>query len=379
MRVQAVVSRRWSQRRNLARGFTIIEMAITLASLGLMTSGILYAIQTVVPATSSSSSTANTAESVQSDQVAAGLVGFSLANFRFPTPIGSPVLQVGELKSGELQPADIGISQSPRVLYAVDPRLLAVSTLNVDSDNLTQGQLPARTTPALPDVCYTLSQIANSPKGKLNGVPVAVVTAVVGTTAPSPLPAVLPLPGSAQASSLAQQGLTVGAMGPTELYGRLGCPRLLGSIAAHVMAVAVANDARSLTSNLIQLRTIQLARVQQFQTSLDLKYAYSIATEVLLGLDASNTAALTVMATQSARSGASAIPMVVNLAGLGVLAGYIASTGLLIDSAKKSLAALPNGIQAAQAALVNAGLLDTASDDALRSARARYSWSLLGI
>ncbi|WP_186053810.1 type II secretion system protein [Burkholderia gladioli] len=365
--------------RSFIKGFTVIEMAITLASLGLITSGILYTIHAVAPVASTVSGTANTGDAVQLDEAQAGLIGFSLAKSSFPTPVGSPVLQVGALTSGELRASDVGVSESPRILYAVDPRLLAVSTLNPDPDNLAQGQLPTRSTPTLPDVCYTLSLIANAPKGTLNGVPVALVTAVIGTTAPTTIPATLPLPGSSQAANLAQQGFTIGAMGPTELYGRLGCPRLLGSVTAHATAVAVANDAHAFTSNLVQLRALQLARVQQFQTSLDIKLDVAIATELLLSIDTSNTAALTIIAIQSARSGASAIPMVANLAGLAVLAGYITSTGLVLDSAKNSLSGLPDGIQAAQTALTNAQLLDSSTANALQSAQVRYSQSLLGI
>ncbi|MEK7885715.1 hypothetical protein AAB992_01205 [Burkholderia contaminans] len=358
------------------RGFTILELTLALITFGTLISVIVTLLNASTNPASATGQTAAEATLMEADR---SVVGFALANFVFPSPVGAAPVDINGLIPGQLSANDVGMATSPKAWYWVDSRLLDPSPYTPDPDNLTQGNLPSRQIFSLVDLCGALKTVQQSPNGFIQGVPVAVVLATLSSGAGATVPATLPLPGSSAALQLATQGFSVSALGASELLERLHCPRALGAVSASMRSVAIATDLQTWATDLGNFRNLQLASDQQSDFSTNLRLGLAIATLSVLGADMISTTVQTAMSLPDARSLVSSAEAANNIVGIGVLAANIATTIYQLVTIEAQLSALPSSVASDQLAVTAAGVVQSNTASALKNAQSSYSWSLLGL
>ncbi|WP_155623935.1 type II secretion system protein [Burkholderia territorii] len=358
------------------RGFTILELTLALITFGTLISVIVTLLNASTNPVSTTGQTAAEATLTEADR---SVVGFALANFVFPSPVGAAPIEINGLVPGQLPANDVDMATSPKAWYWIDSRLLDPSPYTPDPDNLTQGNLPSRQIFGLVDLCGALKTVQQSPNGSIQGVPVAMVLATLSPGGGATVPATLPLPGSSAALQLAAQGFSVSAMGPGELLEKLHCPRMLSAVSANMRSIAIATDLQAWAADLMNYRTVQLASDQQSDFSTNLRLGLAIATLSVLGADMISTTVQTAMSLPDARSLVSAAEAANAIVGIGVLAANIATVSDQIVKIEAQLSALPSGVASDQLAVNAASAVQDNAAFALRNAQLSYSWSLLGL
>ena len=364
----------------LQRGYSLIEMTIAL----LVTSAIMSVLVVLMHSATTLSTGDVASANAQAAVIASlgstkdALVGYSLASFSFPLPDPASGLTVGSFASGQVPADKLGLPEAPRVYYAIDPRLLSSGNYVQDPDGVTQGNLPTRVSPGMPDLCEALANVQRAPTVTVNNVPVALVLAAAGNGAQLAINGV-PLPDSPAGLQLAGQGVQLAEFGAAELAGAINCPRYAGRLAAAAVSVAAAGDMNQWSSLLVQFRNLQSAEAQQALFSLAMKLALTLTTIAILGTDASSTEIEIALSEPDLRQPTAAANYALQYVGLEILLGYLAAMSVQTAYVLTWLQGLPDGTAAAATAQQQAGTFSGMTAAALADAQNRYTWALMGL
>lgn len=364
------------ENRMRQRGFTILEMSVALITFGLLISTVVMLLNASTNTTSVTGQASTDGTLAEADR---SVVGYALGHFVFPQPVANAPIDIGSLVAGQLAANAAGVATTPKTWYWVDARLLDPSSYQPDPDNLTQGRLPARPTPSLVDLCNALKTVQQSPNAWVGNVPVAAVLATAGSGGSVAFPSALPLPGSSAALQLSTQGLSVSALGASELIGRLRCPYTLGAATSSMRAVAIATDLQAWAGDMVNFRGLELASDQQTDFSTKLRLDLTIATLSTLSADLLSSTVQAGIAAVTAKSLVSAAEAANSLVGISVLVGYIGITAAQLASIQTTLENAPSNVTADQVALDWANRLQNSAGAALNNAQSAYSWSLMGL
>ena len=322
-------------RRQLHRGWTLVELAVVIAGVGLLVALLWPLFQRLLVQGRSSSS------DPYSWQVQQAIEGFAAVNLHLPEPleaVDSPS-RPGFVE-GWLPAAALGLPDTPRVRYMANKTLTTApaTILQADPAWLAGGVVGERSDHNGLDFCYAALLQDRSgpltPAGHRASYAVQTATTQQGSPAKQ-VPLWLPDEGVA---APVDKTLDTATAGHLQLLGRLGCVDRLARLSNAVKRTATEQDLLKLAKLSVDYETLNLKGAEESITNLEWREAnWSVG---LTAFGVQTLMAVTQLATAKEVSLASVGKVA---AGLVSISLATAAASVFLDQTGKALAAAKEG------------------------------------
>ncbi len=333
--------------RQSNRGWSLVELAVVIAGVGLLVALLWPLIQRLLPSSPLAGADPRTL------QVRQAVEGYAAVNWHLPMPLGavdSPT-RPGFVE-GWLPAALLGLPESPRTRYFANKTLTAAppTVLMADPTGLTGGAVDERSHFNGLDFCYAVLLQDRSgpmtPAGHRASYAVQTAHTVQGSPAEQ-VPLWLPDEGVAQPVG---RMLDTEAVGHVEILGRLGCVDRLARLSNSVKQAAVQQDLLKLAKLAVDYEDLNVKSAQEGIVNLQWRAAnWSVG---LAAFVVSGVMALVQSATAEEVSPASLAAIAANLASAGVA---VAGASVFLSQTFKALDKSQLGYPAVLAARNDAG------------------------